>query len=280
MKWQKLLLDLKDQLVQRNMCNKQNIFSIKYFSIFLLIVFVLFAKNSFAGEAESLFNQANGYYQKNEYQKAADIYQKLVDEGYQGTSLYYNLGNAYYKLNKIGYSILNYEKALRLSPGDDDVQNNLALANSKTVDKIDSLPQFFLFQWWESLLALFSLSGWTWTAYFLYILLLISVGVFFFIKNGTFQRISLFSSLSFGFLFIVAVVLLVVKLNREVNIKDGIIIQPAVTVKLAPDNSSNDAFVIHEGLKVKIEDHVDNWYKIRLQDGKIGWMPNNDLAII
>lgn len=254
--------------------------TIKYLILFITVILFTSAGYSFADDASGLFNQANGLYQKNDYQKAADLYQKLVDEGYEGTALYYNLGNSYYKLNKIGYAILNYERALRLSPGDEDIQHNLALANSRTIDKPDSLPQFFLFQWWESLLALFSLTGWTWSAYFFYILLLISIGIFFFIKNGTIQRFSLFSSLSFGFLFIITVVLLVIKLNREVNIKDGIIIKPAVTVKLAPDKDSNDAFVVHEGLKVQVEDQVDNWYKVRLQDGKIGWMPNNDLAVI
>jgi tetratricopeptide (TPR) repeat protein len=235
---------------------------------------------SLANQADEMMNKANEFYQQNKFEKAADLYQKLVDENYEGTALYYNLGNAYYKLNKIGYAILNYEKALRLSPGDDDVQHNLALANSKTADKIDTLPQFFLFNWWESLLALFSVSEWTWAAYSFYLILLISIGAFFFIRNPRVQRYSLFTSFGFGVIFLLTAVLLVINLNRDLNVKDAIITEPAVTVKLAPDKDSNDAFVVHEGLKIRVMDKVDNWLKIRLNDGKIGWMPENDLKII
>ncbi len=234
----------------------------------------------FAQDAETLLKQANDLYQKNEFAKAADIYQKIVNEGYESAELYYNLGNAYYKQNKLGFAILNYERALRIDPGDDDIQYNLALANSKTVDKLDTLPPFFLFQWWESLLAIFSISGWTYLAYAFYLLLLISIGIYFFIKRPAVQRYSVFSGLAFSILLIFTIAILIVNVNRELNVKNGIIIQPTVTAKLSPDNTSNDAFVIHEGLKVKIEDNVDNWLKVRLKDGKIGWLPSNDLRVI
>ena len=198
----------------------------------------------------------------------------------RGTDLYYNLGNAYYRLGKIGYSILNYERALKLSPGDDDIQHNLALANTKTVDQIESLPKFFIFQWWESILAMFNLTGWTYTAFIFYLLILILFGIYFFVKKPQLQRYAFFSGIISAVIFLIVATLLIVKLNREVNIKNGIIIEPTVIAKVSPDKDSNDAFVIHEGLKVKLEDNIGNWYKIRLQDGKIGWTSKQNLGII
>ncbi len=254
----------------------------KKLNLIFIIVFLIAGnyKNAFALDAKSMMQKANGLYQNNKFSEAAQIYQKLVDEGYEGTALYYNLGNAYYRLNKIGFAILNYERALKLSPGDDDIQHNLALANTKTVDKIESLPKFFIFQWWESLLALFNLSGWTYTAYIFYILILISFGIYFFAKKPQIQRYSFFSGLFSIIILVIVATLLIVKLNREVNIKNGVIIEPSVIAKVSPDKDSNDAFVIHEGLKVRLEDNIGNWYKIRLQDGKIGWANKQDIKVI
>ncbi len=246
-------------------------------TIILLAPSIAFASGN---EAESLMSRGNGYYQDKQYDKAIDDYQRVIHLGYEGTSLYYNLGNAYYREGKIGLAILYYEKAHRLSPGDDDVNHNLAIANTKTVDKIDTLPQFFLFQWWESMLALFTLTGWTTLAYFFYLLLLASIGLYFFAKRPAMQRYTFFSGLISVVLLIITSVFLLVNLNRRLNQKNAVVIQPAATVKLAPDPSSNDAFIIHEGLKVRELDQVDNWVKIRLQDGKEGWIQNNEIGTI
>jgi len=255
--------------------------SISFISIliFLSILF-FFTDNVFASNADSLMQNGNQYYQKKEYRKAIDLYQKILDEGYVGTAVYYNLGNAYYREGKIGYAILNYERALKISPGNNNVKYNLAFVNSKTIDKINTLPSFFLFDWWQSLLALFAVSGWVYIAYFFYICLLISIGLYFFVKRPKFQRYSFFAGIISTFFLIITITLLTVKYNQEMNIKNGIIVESAVTVKQSPDPTSNDAFVIHEGLKVRIEESVDNWFEIRLKDGKVGWMPKKDLQII
>jgi tetratricopeptide (TPR) repeat protein len=251
---------------------------------FIIILFAVFSfgmfSSSFANQADEMMKQANNYYQLKQYDKAISIYQQIIHEGYVGTALYYNLGNAYYRENKIGLAILYYQKALQLSPGDNDVQHNLAIANTKTVDKIETLPPFFLFQWWESLLAFFSVNGWTYLAYIFYILFLSAIGFYFFAKKPKMQRYSFFGGLASVVLLIISISLLIINLNRQLNIKNAIVIVPAVTVKLSPDNSSNDAFIIHEGLKVREEDHVDNWVKIQLQDGKEGWLPEDKIATI
>jgi tetratricopeptide (TPR) repeat protein len=255
-------------------------FKNKFISLFYILITIVVPSISFGFQTENLFTEGNKYYQKNDFEKAAAAYESLIKSGYEGTSLYYNLGNAYFRQGKLGYAILNYERALKLSPGDEDIQHNLALANAKTVDKIEDLPKFFIFQWWESVLALFSVSGWSIAAYIFYFLLLASLGFYFFSRNQLKQKYSLISGLtSFGVLLIV-VVLLVIKVNREVSVKNGIIIEQAVNVKLSPDEQSSDAFIVHEGLKVKLEDEVNNWVKIRLQDGKIGWMPESNVKAI
>jgi len=231
-------------------------------------------------EAENFMEQGNNFYSDKQYEQAVDTYQKVISLGYDGTSLFYNLGNSYYREGKIGLAILYYEKALKLSPGDDDVLHNLAIANTKTIDKIDALPKFFLFQWWENLLSLFSILGWTRLVYAFYLLLLISIGFYFFANTLAIQRYSVYIGLITAAILIMTVALWIVDLNREWHVKNAIVIDQTVPVKLSPDSTSGDAFVIHEGLKVNVVDHVGRWVNIRLQDGKEGWTLQDELGSI
>ena len=248
--------------------------------IYILIFLLLCINISFASSEEELIAKGNQFYQSGNFDKAAELYQQVVTSGYESPVLYYNLGNSYYRLGRIGYAILNYERAQKLAPGDEDITHNLALSNSRIVDKIDNIPPFFLFKWWESLLAFFTISGWTYTAYFFYILVLLSIGLFFFTKSPFRQKLSLYSAAGFILLLIITSSLLAIRMNRELNYKNGVVIEQAVTAKLSPDDKSADAFVLHEGIKVRLEDKVNDWVRIRLKDGKVGWLPEKDLRAI
>lgn len=241
----------------------------------LFIAFVFINNLSLAKDVNSSMQQAGEYYRNAEFDKAINIYEQLINEGYKGISLYYNLANSYYRIGKLGYAILNYERALKISPADEDVKHNLAFANLSTVDRIQPLPTFFLFDWWERMLASFSVNGWTYAAYFFYIVLLLLIILYFFAKTIFQQKLIIFSSLGILIILAVTVSLLVVKINREQTLVNGVIVEQSATVKTSPDPNSTDAFVIHEGLKVNLEDRLDQWIKIKLADGKVGWVENN-----
>lgn len=246
-----------------------------------IILLVIYTSAIFASsEVNSLMQSGNKLYKNNQYQSAIDEYNKLVKQGYEGTSLYYNLGNAHYRLGKVGSAILYYEKALKYSPSDEDTKHNLTIAKLNLRDKVDELPQFFIFNIWEGLLASFSVSGWTIIVFIIFILMLLSVIAYFFSRSVGQQRMSFFIGVGFLVLLFFSISLLAVKMNKEFNIKDGIIVENIVTVKSSPDNSSKDEFLIHEGLKVRLEDKVDDWVKIRLADGKIGWIMEKSIGII
>jgi tetratricopeptide (TPR) repeat protein len=248
--------------------------------IFILSFLLLTINISFASQQDDLIAKANALYQSGNFQQAAESYQQVADAGYESPVLYYNLGNSYYRLGRLGFAILNYERAQKLAPGDEDITHNLALANSRIVDKIDNIPPFFLFKWWENLLAFYTISGWTYTAYAFYILVLLSIALFFFTKSPFRQKLSLYSAAGFILLLILTSTLLAIRMNRELNFKNGVVIEQAVTAKLSPDEKSTDAFVLHEGIKVLLEDKVADWVRIRLKDGKVGWLPEKDLRTI
>ncbi|NWF50707.1 MAG: BatD family protein [Ignavibacteriaceae bacterium] len=266
--------------IEKNFHDRQR-FKISSLKVFAALLFV-FSFSSYPNEdfVKKTMEEGGKFYKQQQYDQAIASYQKLLDKGYKGESLYYNLGNAYYRIGKIGYAILYYEKGLKLAPGDEDLNHNAAFVRNKISDRVDVLPAFFLFQWWESLLSLFSSQGWTIISYIFFILLLIVIGTYFFARNINQQKISLFSGAAIFVVFLFCISILIVKINRDLSEKNGVIITTSVTVKSSPDTGSSDAFIIHEGLKVKIEDKIDEWFKIRLADGKIGWIPRNSIGEI
>ena len=216
-----------------------------------LLMLLLLVPAVIAAQPRSFMEQGNNFYQQQQYEKAIQAYSKVLNEGYESTELYYNLGNAYYRKGNLGYAILNYERALKLSPGDEDTRHNLALANSRTIDKINTLPEFFIFQWWESFLALLTFSGWVYLSYIFYLLLIIVIIFYFFTRKANYQRVAFFTGAAVLLLFAGTVAVSAIKYNREFNIKRGVVVQPSATAKLSPDPDSKDAFVIHEGLTIK-----------------------------
>ena len=243
---------------------------------FLLLSFAfLFSLETSASPVNSRMDEANKFYREGNYENAIEIYQSLINEGYLGVSLFYNTGNSFYRIGNIGKAILFYEKALKIDPSDEDVIHNLNFAHLSTVDRIQPLPRFFLFDWWEKLLGSFSSNGWAYTVFIFYLLMIIFIGAYFFARSVKQQKIFFFSGIGMLFILGLTISMLIVKVNREATLKSGVIIEQVVTVKSSPDPKSTDSFIVHEGLKVNLEDNLDNWVKIRLADGKVGWIENN-----
>jgi len=261
--WKKILL--------RKMASSR-FFIVVHISVILILIALAPVR---ASQVNTVMDKGNNFYRNSDYDNAIEEYKKLIDNGYLGTSLFYNLGNTYYRIGKIGYAILYYEKALKLSPSDADIKHNLDFAHFSTIDRIQPLPKFFLFDWWEALLTSFSVNGWAYIVFIFYLLILLLIAAYFFAKSISQQKFIFLSGIVVVVLLTSSVSLLVVKINRETALKSGVIIEQVVTVKSSPDPNSTDSFVIHEGLKVNLEDKLDNWTKIRLADGKVGWIENN-----
>ncbi len=246
--------------------------------IFFLIIFL--GQILYSQDYLQILNKANHYYQQKDFNSAIKEYQKIINDGYVGYSIYYNLGNCYYRIGEIGEAILYYEKALKLNSNDEDIKHNLQFVNLKTIDKVEPLPKFFLFNWWENLLGIFSVNGWTIFNFIIYLLLIISLSFFILSKKINQRRISLYSSILLFVILFFGIIILISNYNIEKNRKEGVVVENVVNVKTAPDFNSTDTFIIHEGLKVRIEDVVDKWYRIKLPDGKVGWIPQNTIGII
>lgn len=231
-------------------------------------------------ELTSVFDDANRLYLEQKYDAAVARYESIVANGFENGEVYFNLGNAYYKMGKLQHAVLNYERARKYIPNDDDLMVNLQLVNLQLTDKIEAIPELFIYRWAESLLTLFSLETMIWMMYLFFLLALISFSLFLFAETYEQRRYSLMSGIICSVLLVIGIANFSIQSYRESNTEFAVVMTDVANIKSAPDSKGNDLFVIHRGLKVQVLDNVNKWYKIRLADGKVGWIPEKEIESI
>lgn len=229
---------------------------------------------------EILFEQANQLYKNGDYKNAIIHYQKIEKKGMHADALYFNMANCYYKLNEVAPAIYYYEKALKLNPLHADAKYNLILANRMTIDVIEEMPKTLIQKIEVNFLHKISAEKWAIISVIFSILTALLFLIYYFSFSTTLKRIFFsISILTFG-LMIIAVLIAFKGLNYDKNHQPAIIFSEKAVIKNAPTFNSEDVFVLHEGTKVVILDKVDDWLKIKLADGKIGWVKTGVLRVI
>ena len=223
---------------------------------------------------------ADDEYAKGNYQQAIKDYQEILKTGVS-SEIYYNLGNAYYRTDNITQALLAYERALQLSPGDNDIRFNLQYARSKTIDKITPETEMFFVTWYNSLVNFTSVDRWANTAIVSIVMALLLILVFLFAPQMWARKSGFYGSAVFLLLFAFAY-LFAFQQKHELETKQGaIVIAPTVNVKKTPAASGTDVFVIHEGTRVDITDRgMKQWRGIKLADGREGWLKTSQIEEI
>lgn len=249
-----------------------------------LTVILLFAASVSASaqneELMSIFEDANRLYLEQKFDAAAARYEAIIKNGYENGEVYFNLGNAYYKSGKLQHAVLNYERARLLIPNDEDLEFNLRLVNLQLQDKIEAIPELFIYRWMDSLLTIFTRETMIWLMYGLFLMALGSFSFFLFAEQYEHRRYSLMSGMVCSFLLAIGIANFVIQTVRETNDRFAVVMTDVANIKSAPDRKGNDLFVIHGGLKVQVLDNVNKWFKIRLADGKVGWIPEDQIETI
>jgi SH3-like domain-containing protein len=161
---------------------------------------------------------------------------------------------------------------LKADPTDKDIRFNLELANSRVIDKIEPLPEFFLKSWWRGVRDISSGNGWAWQGVFAFCLTLAAAFLFFVSGSVLLRKISFWTGLVLLAFTIAAFVFSASSYRQYQRQDSAIIFAPTVTVKSSPNDNSIDLFVIHEGAKVFILDSVEGWSEIKLANGNVGWL--------
>ena len=223
---------------------------------------------------------ADSAYARQQYQQAIKDYEELLHDGVSA-ELYYNLGNAYYRTDNITRAVLNYERALLLSPGDGDIRFNLQMARSKTIDKITPESEMFFVTWYHALVNIMSVDGWARTSLVSFALAIVLALAYLFSARIWVRKVGFFGGLAFIAVFILANLFAYQQRQELVNRTGAIIISSAVPVKSTPSKSGTDLFILHEGTKVEITDGtMRGWKEIRVADGKEGWIETSKIEII
>jgi tetratricopeptide (TPR) repeat protein len=241
--------------------------------LFLLPVFVL------ANDVEKIFEEANELFKSNEFSTAIEKYESIEMQGFRSPELYYNLGNAYYKINKPGKAILNYERALLISTAESrsDIKYNLELARKSLTDEIEILPQFFLKRWKNNLRQLASSDAWSILALLLF---WIGVGGFVVWLKATSRqqkKIGFVAGVAIFILSTIPFYLAKDSSRMERSSSLAVIMATEVNLRSAPDEVSNSVFLLHEGTSVELLDQIGEWYKVKLLNGEQGWLPMETL---
>lgn len=225
--------------------------------------------------------QADSAYINNDFAGAIAMYEAILQDQGESADIYYNLGNSYYKMDNIAKAVLNYEKALLLNPGNDDIRFNLELAQSKTIDKVVPMSEMFFVTWTKALTNQFSEKGWGRLGVVSFILVLLSLCLYFFGKKIILKKIGFIVAICMFLICIIANLFASTQKEKLMNHNNAIIMVPSITVKSTPNEGGTDLFILHEGRKVMIKDNtMKEWKEIQLEDGNAGWIPSNAIEII
>ncbi len=246
----------------------------------IYIIAFLFSTITIA-QNDALFNVGNDLYNNGKFQEAINKYEDVLKTGNHSAELYFNMANAYYKLNNIAQSIYYYEKALLLKPQDKDIKSNLSLAQNMTIDAIEEIPVLGFSKVTKNLTNAFSFDGWAKLSISFVILFVILFLGYYFSYETTWKRISFLGSMLSLTLICIALFFAFQKYNYEQNNNPAIVFVQETEIRTDPNLKSEEIFKLHEGTKVQVlEKYDENWSKIKIADGKTGWIASEDIKLL
>ena len=246
--------------------------------IFFLPYMILF--QGYAQNIDSLYAKGNQLYSNGNYEEAIQTWEELTESGYEAAAIYYNLGNAYFKSNKIAPAILNLERAKILAPHNKDINYNLELARTYVFDKIDELTEVFYIRWYKNIVQRFSLNTWAIITIITFVIFLILFSVYLYAKSYLSKKIPFWLSVLLLMIWLCAFAFSRSGYKLVTDHNKAIIFSPSVTVLSSPDESGTELFLIHAGTKVTVVDELNEWTEILLSSGIKGWLLSSSIEKI
>ena len=246
---------------------------------YLLTAIVLFTclQSEAADSLSSAWQKANQFFQQKQYDSAILYYESLVDRNISNPELYYNLGNAYYKANKIGPAVLNYERALQINPDYTEARDNLTLTQSRIANRIQEPQDIFFVAWWKSMTKQ-SLAG-SWSiislALFLLTLLIVVLRKWYHAPAWLQPQIVVLCVV----LFFVSLFLAYISAQRQVR-HDEAVVMAADTPFHQDGKTSQPQSLVPEGTVVELETEGADKAKVKLPDGRSGYIQREALEKI
>lgn len=227
-------------------------------------------------ENKSLWQTANALYAHKQYDSAAVYYEKLLSGGVNNADVHYNLGNAYYRLNKVGGAILHYEKALHLDPHSKQASDNLALAKGRVLNPLPEFPPIFFIRWWNGLVQSLSPDVWAWLSLLAFCAVL-AVIYFARVRKEQFSHSGRWLSVSVVTLLVCGCMAFFTYDARQHSGK-AVVMQAGISFFEGPQSNSKVLGTLPEGTVVQINQEEGNYYNVKLPNGREGWIAAQDLS--
>lgn len=238
----------------------------------------------------TLGQQADSAYNAEDYSAAIGLYKQSIQEEGQSSDVYYNLGNAYYRADKLGNAVISYERALRLDPTNGDAKENLNFVKSRIQDKPED-DTAFLVSLHRSVTHAFKANTWAWITFFVFVIFMAAVALYIFATQVNLRKTGFFAGLVLLALFAYFVVVSYNAANTATAHDEAVVIVPSTQLTSAPraaKSSSDKVVAIHEGTKVEVIDSVATpddpvspmWYNVKINNNTKAWLRSSDVERI
>jgi len=242
----------------------------------ILFSFLLLGYIGFS-QSEDLFKEANSAYQNGNYEEAVSKYEAILENEETSAELYFNLGNAHYKMNHVAPSIYYYEKALQLDPADEDIKNNIAFARNMAIDDVEKIEQTGFSKWFNNFISTFSYTIWAVMAILFSVFFVILFLLYYYANKPIYKRV-FFAGAIIG--IICCVVSVTFAFQQQSYIQDNqyaIIFAEELEVRDEPNLRGEASFELHEGTKAKVLENFQEWSRIELSNGAQGWVISDEI---
>ncbi len=246
----------------------------------VLILTIWILLTGFMSWANSDFDKGNKAYKEQNYELAAESYEKLIEAGKESSELYYNLGNTYYKLDSLGKSKYYFEKALKLDPNNEDLQYNIdSIANPSLLDNVQYSESKGIKKAVYSVILGHSKNFWSTLGLILWISGFGLLGIYWFVKKRLLQMIGFYSAITCILVALIAITFTFMHKSHLQNHQKAVVMKSEVDILTEPSDNAEMIFQLHEGTTIELIDENKDWCRIEV-DNQQGWVLKKHLALI
>ena len=253
----------------------------------LIILFtILIAAVTSQASGIDYIAQGNTAFEQKQFKKATQMYERALRDG-ESSLLRYNLGNAYYRLGDRAHAVLNYERALKLDPGNDDARFNLKFVNEKSKINETSGTNYFttLISGWVGHL---SSNTWAMISLAMFVLMLAAIACYRIATGVALQKTGFFGAIVLGIIALLAMASAIYMYRHTTKAHYAIVMTDKAPANKSPRDGEKEEFKLPSGTKVEIIDSISNdksanaamWHMIETTSNKTGWMKKADLEKI
>ncbi len=225
-----------------------------------------------ASRASDLFEAGNDAYEKGRYEEASRAYETILSYGLRDPRVHYNLGNAYFKMGRLGAAILHYERARRIDPADREARDNLDLARGLIRDRLEEPEIPYPLKALSDALDALSTGLLTGTFLVLYLAAGGLAGAVLVARGYAQRRLLAYTALAAGLSATLAGGGLGYKIHAASR-SEAIVMQDRVDVRSGPAEDNTVLFTVHEGTRMEVRNRLEGWYQVSLPNALSGWVP-------